>query len=413
MGLLDIFKKPKKEKPLSNSATVQFTKSISTPLIKDGVPDANKYVRRCVEIISNAIASTPLDYVYNNVAGETLTWKTGIASMLSLKPNSSMTAFSFWQKLISQGLITNDSFAWIVRDNLGNITEFIPITATSYRLVTVKEYPDISFIEFTLKKDGSKKYIAEEDLLHFRFQFSQNEYFGDDNLPLKGLVGIDDDIWNSVVHWSRNSAALRGVLQATGVLKDEDIESANARFKKAFLDTENSGGFLTLDSKFTFTALNGSNSGIDAEYLTIIKKSLCEYFGVNEALMDSSASPEQIQAFFQLRLKPVFTMIEQELNCKLITDRERSFGHKFNFVGDNLNHLSASDKNATVTMLTNLGCLTRNEIRQIYGWGKIPGGDVLVYSKNFEEVKNTKEKDESESNKQTSGEEESDGEQIQ
>jgi HK97 family phage portal protein len=253
-------------------------------------------------------------------------------------------------------------------------------------MVVPEGYPDMVFIEFTLKKTGKPKLIAEEDLLHFRFRFGENDYFGDSNEPLKEVVSIDSDLWSSVVHWSKNSAALRGVLAANGILKDEDIDKVNQRMKDTFLDTENSGGFLVVDNKFTYTAVNNNGVGIDRNYLTMTKQDIYEYFGVNEKLINGSASPQEIHAFNLLTIKPLLSMIEAELNRKLVTDRERGFNHHFLFVGDNLSHMSPTDKNSTVTMLSNLGCLTRNEIREGYGYFPIPGGDVLVYSKNFAEV---------------------------
>lgn len=391
MGLFDVFRKKKNDSKV-NKVAIQFTKT-NYSRGNAAQPNLSKDVIKSTNLISRTIASTNLDYIYTDTKGLVQKWNEGYMKKLKHEPNSVMSYFDFWQKVINTGLISNDSYVWLLRNRLGEIIEFIPLTTKAgvERLVIPEGYPDLLFVEFTIKKTGEKKLIAEEDLLHFRFRFCENDYFGDDNEPLREVVSVDDDLWSSVVNWSRNSAALRGVLAANGVLKDEDIERINKRMKDTFLDTENSGGFLVVDNKFNFTQISSSASGIDRNYLNMTKQDIYEYFGVNEKLVNGSATPQEIQAFHQLTIRPLLSMIESELNRKLITDRELGFNHHFLFTGDNLSHMSPNDKNSTVTLLSNLGCLTRNEIREGYGYFPVPGGDVLVYSKNFAEVEETEE----------------------
>lgn len=390
MGLFDIFKKKAKDTESTNKVAIQFTKN-NYSRGKSVEPNLSKDVIKCTNLISRTIASTALDYIYTDTKGEVKKWNEGFMKILKHQPNNVMSYFDLMQKTVNAGLLNNDSYIWLVRNGLGDITEFIPIThkAGFERLVVPEGYPDITFVEFTLRKNGQKLLVAEEDLLHFRFRFCENDYFGDSNAPLKEVVSVDSDLWQSVVNWSKNSAALRGVLAANGVLKDEDIKKVNDRMKETFLDSENSGGFLVVDNKFTFTQISSNASGIDRNYLNMTKEDIFQYFGVNEKLIGGVASPQEIQAFHYLTIKPILSMIESELNRKLISMRELGFNHHFLFIGDNLQHLSPSDKNSTVTLLSNLGCLTRNEIREGYGYFPIPGGDVLVYSKNFAEVKET------------------------
>ena len=407
MGLFDIFKKKTKNDEKTNKVAIQFTKN-NYGRGKSAEPNLSKDVIKCTNLISRTIASTTLDYIYTDTKGEVKKWNEGFMKILKHEPNSAMSYFDLMQKTVNAGLLNNDSYIWLVRDSLGNITEFIPIThkAGFERLIVPEGYPDITFVEFTLKKNGQKLLIAEEDLLHFRFRFCENDYFGDSNAPIKEVVNVDSDLWQSVVNWSKNSAALRGVLAANGVLKDEDIDKVNKRMKDTFLDTENSGGFLVVDNKFTFTQISSNNSGIDRNYLNMTKEDIFQYYGVNEKLIGGIASPQEIQAFYSLTIKPLLSMIESELNRKLISKRELGFNHHFLFIGDNLQHLSPTDKNSTVTILTNLGCLTRNEIREAYGYFPVPGGDVLVYSKNFAEVGEQKDTDKDNKTTDEAGEDE-------
>lgn len=399
-----MFKKKQKDILKNEKIAIQFSKSgFTRSKLED--PNLNRNVIRSTSLISRIIASTRLEYLYKDTEGKISRWQTGFMKKLTYAPNSSMSAFDFWQKVVNFGLINNDSFVWLVRNGLDEIVEFIPITSTAERLIVPEGFPDMCFVEFTLKKTGQKLIISEDDLLHFRFRFSVNDYFGDINTPLKETVSINADIWNSVVNWSKNSAALRGVLAANGILKDEDIDKVNQRMKDTFLDPNNSGGFLVVDDKFNFSQITNTGTGIDEKYIEVSKKDIYEYFGVNQKLIEGSARPQELQSFYQITIKPILSMIEGELNRKLISERELGFDHKFLFVGDNLDHMSPNDKNSTVTLLSNLGCLTRNEIREAYGYFPVPGGDVLVYSKNFAEVneeKDTGQDDDTKTSKQNS-----------
>lgn len=292
--------------------------------------------------------------------------------------------------MVARMLLYNDSFAWIHRDSFTDkVIELVPIVTESYKLVTPEGYPELIYIDFTLK-DGNRKVLPLDQVLHFVGDFSSNEFFGDNNNPLIEVTNINSDLWHNLVVWTKDNTTVKGFLKTDSILKKDDMESA----KKEFSDLlkSNDSAYMTLDGKFDYIPVNDKSSPMDVNYIDKIESSISKFFHISPEVLNGTATTEQMETFHKICLEPIYSMIEAEFEAKFLTQHEvQGYNHRICFVCNNFEHITPSEKTSAFTLLTNVGVITGNELREAYGFERVAELDTIMYSKNFAELGKTDE----------------------
>ena len=391
IGILgNIFKKKDKNKNVQPKINF-FNLGANTFNRKTANAYDNYQIRRATNKIAEMIASTPIKHYSEDNEGMIVDdRKSQLSWILQHQANPRLTSFSFFKWMIVRCLMYNDSFAWINRDiRTGELISLEPILATSYNLLSLKEYPEYLYIDFTLN-DGVHKVLPIEDVLHFTGDFGSNEYFGDNNKPLIEVVNINDDLWNNLVVWTKDNNIIKGFLKTDAILSEEDSEQAKKDFQEML--QSNYSSYMTLDGKFDYIPANNKSSPMDINYIDKIESSITRFYGLSTKLLEGTATQAELQTFHKVVLEPIFTMMEQEMESKLLTKKQiLGFKHRIVFECSNFEHMTPTEKNAAWTLLTNLGVVTGNEVRNGYGFSRVKGLDTYKYSKNFAEVGKTDE----------------------
>lgn len=407
IGLLSkIFKfGSKKNEPKRKDLKVVSSSSTYTRKLSANELYNNHSVRKTINKIAELVASTPIKYYSKDANGKIVdNNKSEIIWLLQHQANSRLTSFLFLKQMVARVLLFNNSFAWIRADkNTGKLIELVPILSNNYQLIIPEEYPQYLYLKFALD-DGTVKILPQEEVLHFTGDFLNNEYFGDSLDAEVEVVSINNDLWNNLVKWTQSNSTIKGFLKTDSILSEEDTKQAQDDFSN--LLKSNNSAYMTLDGKFDYIAINDKSSPMDVNYITKIESSIMEFYSINKAIIDGSATPQQIEAFHQLTLHPLFTMIEQELEAKLLTPKEISgFEHSIKFICGSFEHMTASERVSAFTLLTNTGAVSRNELREGFGFARLDGLDSLMYSKNFAEVGKTEETSNNKNNSNKEGEE--------
>lgn len=407
IGLLSkIFKfGAKKNEPKRKDLKVVSSSSTYTRKLSANELYNNHSVRKTINKIAELVASTPIKYYSKDVNGKIVdNNKSEIIWLLQHQANNRLTSFLFLKQMVARVLLFNNSFAWIRADkNTGKLIELVPILSNNYQLIIPEEYPQYLYLKFTLD-DGTVKILPQEEVLHFTGDFLNNEYFGDSLDAEVEVVSINNDLWNNLVKWTQSNSTIKGFLKTDSILSEEDTKQAQDDFSN--LLKSNNSAYMTLDGKFDYIAINDKSSPMDVNYITKIESSIMEFYSINKAIIDGSATPQQIEAFHQLTLNPLFTMIEQELEAKLLTQKEiLGFEHSIKFICGSFEHMTASERVSAFTLLTNTGAVSRNELREGFGFARLDGLDSLMYSKNFAEVGKTEETSNNKNNSNKEGEE--------
>lgn len=143
------------------------------------------------------------------------------------------------------------------------------------------------------------------------------------------------------------------------------------------LKGEDAGGLLLFPNTYKdIKQIDSKPYTVDPDEMAQIQTNVFNYFGISEKVMQGTANSDELDAFFNSSIEPFAIALSEAMSKAIYTERERSFG---NHVFVNANRLQYMTQTAKVNMARDLGdrgILTINEIRELFNYGPIEGGDV-------------------------------------
>jgi len=340
---------------------------------------ASDIVRASVHAIASSAGKLKASHV-RRVKGEVFQQDSLVERMLTMKPNQYMNAYDFIYKVVTQLMMLNNSFIYVMRDELYNVTGFYPINSNYVELV---EAQGELFIRFRF---GTSKMIIlpYEDIIHLRRFYYQNDIYGESNAEalyptLELLSTTDQGIINAI----KSSAYLRGLLKYTNQGTSADMKKYRDTFIADFMDVTNNGGIAALDSKADYVELKNDPKLINGPQMTLIEEKVYKYFGVNKNIIMADYTSSQWDAFYSTTIEPIALQLSLEFTNKLFSDRQVGYGNEIIFSASRLMHVDIKEKVSMAKELLPLGLMTINEMREIFEMDPVDGGDKRLMSLNY------------------------------
>ena len=342
-------------------------------------------VYRCVEVITNGVASLPVKLYRVDEKGYKHEVKDDLSYVLSTKPNKKMNAFTFYKLLVKDILMAGNAYALIMRTN-GKVTglQYVPAGLVS-------PIDKIDHIEYLVT--GIKGVVRQEDIIHL-MNFTDNGVFGISVLThARRTLGIADAGDKSAENFFRSGGCTSGFLKFSGPSTGAQRQEILSAWNQATGGPNNGpNGIAVLPSNIDYTQL--SVDPADAQLLESREFSIveiCRFFGLSpwkcfDLTHASYNNAEMAElAFLNDTLRPLLTKIEVEFESKLFKP-EDNMDIKFD-----VNELLRTDKKSQAEYLTkmfNLGVLSPNEIRKELDLEPVDGGDIHCAQVNLTSIKN-------------------------
>lgn len=151
--------------------------------------------------------------------------------------------------------------------------------------------------------------------------------------------------------------------------------------------SNNPSGIASLDNKAEFHQITTNVTTFNSQQMSYARDCIYKHFGLNENIIMGKYTEDEYIAFYESVLEPVAIKLAQEMTDKLFTRRERGFGNEIILESNRLNFMSVASKIKICEALIPTGGLTINEIREIFGYAGIEGGDKRLISLNFVKAK--------------------------
>lgn len=344
-------------------------------------------VRSCIDALSRNNAKMRLELVRETPEGiKTIDNTSDVARVLA-KPNEYMSSYDFIYKVSSMYYISNNVFIYPEYNDKGELISLFPIFYRNFSLEKSKS--GRLYAKFSIKY--TKTYVVPYDnLIHLRNHFMTDDFFGETNNAVAPSIELVNAQNQGIINGIKNSAIIRGILKATGVIKEEDLVKQRDKFVKDNFSVSNSGGVIVIDNKYDYKQLDSSPYVVDSLTMGEGKKKIYDYFGVNEKFIQSTFTPEEYEAIYEGRLEPFAIMLTQALTNSLFTDRERGFGNKIEANMSKLKYQPMSAITSVIQATNQLGLFTRDEYREMLGYsplGKEKGGDeIMIAINNYQQV---------------------------
>lgn len=362
MGLFDILF-PKIKQKIRADDYFQ-TLSAYTPVFRtwNGKLYESELVRTAIDARSRHIAK--LKPCFYGAAQNKLVTK------LKQVPNTIQTWYQFIYRLNT--ILDMQNTAFIVPEYNHNLERIGMITflPERYELVMCDGIPWIRFI-------FSNGLTAAEELSNIgiltKFQYS-NDYFGESNSALNATMNLINIQNQGIEEAVKNASTYRFMANITNFSKPEDLAKERQRFTEENLSGDG-GGLLLFPNTYqnikqiTPNAYNASSSERE-----LIQKNVTFYYGVNEKIMNNSATGDELDAFFNGAIEPVAIQLSEVVTRWMYSPFEQSNGSYFVAVANRLQYMSITAKVSMSKELGDRGAIMIDEIRELFNWGPLPDG---------------------------------------
>ncbi|MDU6691671.1 MAG: phage portal protein [Clostridium perfringens] len=340
---------------------------------------------KCIKYISESVAKCPIILKQDTEKGELEAYKHKLHEKLRLRPNPYMNAVDCIKTLIALGEHYGISGLYIDRktmdlypakiediliDNLGLI-KTLKKNATLYNITVC----------------GSNFDVKEEDLCIYKSGISF------DGLKTKSNRSLLTNIINTNIKSSEylnklfdNGLTNKILVQLTSDIKDnKKLKETQEKFDKLY---SSNGRTFTVPAGYSISSLNLSLADAQFEQLRkLSRREIANCFGLSPAqindLSDSNNNNMEMQnlGFLADTLLIKFQQIEQELDWKYLSSKDRENGFKCRFNQSVMLRTDAKTQAEIICKYLQNGAYSINNAKRILGMSLIDGGDsVLVPS---------------------------------
>jgi HK97 family phage portal protein len=334
----------------------------------------------CSKLLAEVFASLPI-FMYDRDKGVGEKIKSDLMYVLTVSPNSRMTAVEFYETMQLNLALRGNCYARIARNSRGDVTALWPLPAQNVEPVLLKD----GTVVYYYYQGADVTAIADKNMLHVRL-------FGNGLVGLSPLayarntIGLaqsaDDYAAKQFVRGGRPS----GVLHTDADLTKDQRRTARDTFREIVEEKEESKRLLVLPLGFKYQQVQLSPGDLQLhETRGWQVKDICRFMGNIPPILigetaDSTTLGSSIEhiliAWYRLGLNPYASRWEQSLAKKLLSPSDR-MRYAFHIDFDALTRGDSKTQMELLRGLVGGPVMTPNEGRAIRNLPPIEGGDRL------------------------------------
>lgn len=299
-----------------------------------------------------------------------------IEKLLNENPNMYMNGHDFLLKVRTRYEIYNTVFIYIQRDDKNNAIGFYPVPYQSYEAV---EYQSDLYIKFTFAGDALRELVVSwKDLVVVRKDYNESDIGGDYNNPILETLELINTTNQGIANAIKSTSNLRGILkEKKAMLNPDDVKKQKDEFVKDYLTIENKGGIASIDSTKDFIPLKLEPTIANYPTIKEFRENVYRYFGVNDNIIMSDYTEEQMEAFYDSKIEPFLVALSLELQRKVFSEIQKTNA----FIVYEANRMQFTSMKTKISIYKEIvlyGGMTRNEWRAGSNLAPIEGGDEII-----------------------------------
>ena len=342
-------------------------------------------VYRCVEVISDSIATQTWDIKEFQSGRWTKTPFHKAAYMLNYEPNPAMSRYMFMKTLVAKTLLEGNGYAIIRRDSRGDPYQLDLVNES----VTAYQKADGS-IYYEVGPKGSTRLIDGQNMIHIQ-NFSYDGLTGVSTLRHAATsMGLAYSAEATAKGFFSGGANASGIITTEGKLKPEQAQAIKDSWNASIDVTSGSpGGVAVFEGGMTFTPITVNPKDaqmLETRQFNVLE--ICRFFGVPPSkVFDQAGLTYSNVEVYQLgfitdTITPLDSKIEAEFNRKLLRPSQRSK----TLLNLNLDELTKANLDAKANYYSKMfqcGAYTVNEVREALGNEIKEGGDEAYIQVNM------------------------------
>lgn len=293
-----------------------------------------------------------------------------LSNRLKHQPNDWSTWSQFLYRCATILNVQDNCVIVPVINRYGETTGIYPIVPNR---CNVKEWDGVPYLRFEFNHNEFAAIELSKCGILNRHQY-KSDFFGDSSKALGPTLDLMHLQNEAIKEGVKNSATFRFMATLGNFTNAADLAEEQRRFVDYNLKgSEGNGGFLLFPSTYKdIKQIESKPFVIDSEQQKLIQTNVFDYFGVNERIIQNSATQEEIDAFHTGCISPLAVQMSEVLTKMLFSLRERSNGNFVEVSSNRLSNMSIANKISFVTSMVDRGMLTVDEVRDMFGFEPLP-----------------------------------------
>nr|DAN76509.1 MAG TPA: portal protein [Caudoviricetes sp.] len=371
-GLNITRKKRNLEQPSIISYAQHVANALNFPFLNfNESPYTLSAFHRCVELISSSVANLPIAVLFIDKQGNKKQRNNHRLNVVF--QNMLLSRFQFIHNLVKDVITSGNAFAYIHRDNGGNVKQITYMQPTEVQVVYNKQKGELYYQIPSI----SKQKIEPYDMLHLAMN-SKDGIVGTSTLSLmnRTLKGAGYAEKTALNLFENNGQSPRGILTVESQLSPKQRED----IKSNWASNLSSNGVCVLQGNMRYQSLSATaNDQQLLESRKFHQEQICQFLGIPPQLL-GMGEPKNIEEltnqFLTFTLQPIITLLEEEFTRKLFAPSEKNF--RIDLDENSMLRMSSSAKASYYSTLLQNGCLSINEVRNELGREAIKDGDKHI-----------------------------------
>lgn len=299
-----------------------------------------------------------------------------LQSKMKHAPNQFQTWSQFLYRLSTILDIHNTAFICPIYDIYGEPSGvFTPIPGRC----EIVQYDDVPYLRYEFS--NGKRAAIELSFcgIMTKYQY-KHDFFGETNHALMPTIELINILNQGIDEGVKSAATYRFMAQVSNFSKAEDLANERRRFTEENFSKEAAGGGLLLFPN-TYRDIKQIESKpwiIDDKQMALINKSVYEYFGVNEDVLQSKAFGDAWSAFYESVVESFAIQFSEVMTKMLFTLREQTQGNRVQATSNRLQYLSNSEKLNVSSQMLDRGIMSINDVRDIWNLPPVENGDARI-----------------------------------
>ena len=313
--------------------------------------------------------------------------KPSLQAKLKQGPNQWQT----WPQFLSRTSVIlsvhNTAFICPVKDKNLVTTGYFPVLPTRCKIV---DYNDELWLRYEFSGGDVGAVRLEECVILTEHQYKK-DFFGETNYALEPTLKLIDLNKQGIEEAIKNGATFRFWAKMNNFTKDADLKKEADRFGSLAFG-EDSDGMLLFPNTYTdIHQYENKPFTVDTAQMDQINRSVYNYFGVNEDVLQNKAYGDSWAAFYEGCVEVFAIALSDGLTKAMFTERERATGNSVMFTSNRLQYMSNADKLQVAAQLTDRGIFSINEAREVFNLAPVEGGDIRTIRGEYKNVSDLEE----------------------
>lgn len=357
-------------------------------------------VYRCVQLISNSIASMPVyrerrgtDGIYKADETDPVNW------LLTVAPNPKMSAFDFWRVVTRAALLDGVSYIVPRRNDRGEIRQFDFYRASSTGPSVT--YNDLTgkYLVNNINRQGYQptEILDEPDIIVIRYLTADGVNCLRPGTYAERAVRLAQSAEDETLARVKDGGSPRLILSC-----ENNAFGVGAAVEQQLLDAAR---YVEYQSRVNKSRVVATSAGVKATQISATSadlqlqsvrefavREICRFYGVPPQYVYSDGASNYKSAemagvdFMTTTLDPILRSIETELRRKLSAP---GMGDRYNFDRSSRTAADMITRAKYISSMQGTGAYTVNDIRRIMNMPPLDGGDTPLVSANLRTITDT------------------------